>query len=297
VAPDPLGHPTNRATFIGGALTYNPPLRYQWQFEGGDIPGETNSTLSFTNVQLSDEGLYTLIASDSVGPVQSQAANLFALVTPAITLAPVTQTVPTGAVVSLSVAGTGNPLPFGWEWRRGSFSLGSNVVNSRTDFFTFTNGTLLGTQVYRVVLRSLSGQANVTFNITTVADSDGDGIPDVWEQDYFGTPNGAGATDDSDGDGMGNRSEYMAGTNPTNSASFLKVELNNAPGTPEISFGAEPGKTYSIEFSDDLATGSWAKLSDVLARTNSRVEVISDPGGNTNRFYRVVTPRSVGEGV
>src|SRR6185436_4365795 len=56
VPPDPQANPTNRVTFSATAVTYNPPLRYQWQFNGTDIAGATSSTLSFTNAQLSDEG-------------------------------------------------------------------------------------------------------------------------------------------------------------------------------------------------------------------------------------------------
>jgi hypothetical protein len=44
-------------------------------------------------------------------------------------------------------------------------------------------------------------------------DSDGDGLPDAWEQAYFGTL-ANDATADPDGDGMTLAQEYAAGTNP-----------------------------------------------------------------------------------
>lgn len=48
------------------------------------------------------------------------------------------------------------------------------------------------------------------------ADSDGDGMPDDWEQQYFGFGNlSQTATDDADGDGRNNVSEYQLGSNPT----------------------------------------------------------------------------------
>jgi hypothetical protein len=45
-------------------------------------------------------------------------------------------------------------------------------------------------------------------------DTDGDGLPDAWEQQYFGDLNQAGGGD-PDGDGATNAQEYAAGTDPT----------------------------------------------------------------------------------
>ncbi|MEO7297340.1 MAG: immunoglobulin domain-containing protein [Verrucomicrobiota bacterium] len=42
------------------------PMTYQWQFNGGDIPGQTNSMLTISNVPLSIAGAYRVVASNSV---------------------------------------------------------------------------------------------------------------------------------------------------------------------------------------------------------------------------------------
>ena len=81
------------------------------------------------------------------------------------------------------------------------------------------------------------------------------------------------------------------GTNPTNAASFLQLDISLPNSQPAVVFGAESNKTYTVQFNDDLSTSSWLKLADIFARTNSRVEMIPDPSATTNRFYRVVTPR------
>jgi hypothetical protein len=51
------------------------------------------------------------------------------------------------------------------------------------------------------------------------ADTDGDGLPDSWEMQYFGNL-AQGPNDDPDGDGFTNLQEYQAGTNPTDGNSF-----------------------------------------------------------------------------
>ena len=279
-------------TFAVGAVSFNPPLRYQWRFNGEDIAGATNSSLSFTNVQLAHAGSYSVAVVDSVGAVTSLPATLTALVTPQLTLVPPTQFAPTGAVITVNAAGTGQPSPFSWEWRRGSNALLTNTGPDRFNFLSFLNTNAVGsTQQYRVILRSISGQATAVFNVITQIDSDGDGIPDAWEQQFFGGANAANAALDDDGDGASNRAEYFAGTNPTNATSFLRLDLSLPNGQPTVLLGAESNKTYTVQFNDDLNASAWSKLADVFARTNSRVETIPDPTSGTNRFYRVVTPR------
>lgn len=93
------------------------------------------------------------------------------------------------------------------------------------------------------------------------------------------------------GDGMLNGQEFLAGTDPTNNASFLKLTLAVPGQQPSLSFGAVSNRTYTIQFTDALPAAPWQKLADVLARTTNRAEIIADPAWTTNRFYRAVTPR------
>src|SRR5262249_494508 len=52
-------------------------------------------------------------------------------------------------------------------------------------------------------------------SLLTRSDTDGDGLPNDWEQQYFGSTTAANPNDDSDGDGMTNYAEFVCGTNPT----------------------------------------------------------------------------------
>jgi hypothetical protein len=65
-------------------------------------------------------------------------------------------------------------------------------------------------------------------------DADEDGILDVWELQYFGYTYLYGGNDDADGDGFINRLEFMAGTNPTNAASYFPVLNVATNGTGSI---------------------------------------------------------------
>lgn len=75
------------------------------------------------------------------------------------------------------------------------------------------------TYVYRVRSTNATGDSasSNTAGATTQMsgpDADGDGLPDAWEQQYFGNLSQT-AGSDADGDGLSNLQEYNAGTNPT----------------------------------------------------------------------------------
>jgi hypothetical protein len=59
-----------------------------------------------------------------------------------------------------------------------------------------------------------------------------------------------------------------------------------------VEFIAAAGKSYSILYLDDLSSGDWLKLDDVLAQAETGVVEVHDPtsDGVGSRFYRIVTP-------
>ncbi len=59
-------------------------------------------------------------------------------------------------------------------------------------------------------------------DLTTSADIDGDGLPDWWELQHFGTT-AYGPSDDPDHDGFANWAEYLADTDPMDPNSFLGI--------------------------------------------------------------------------
>jgi len=52
------------------------PIFYQWQRQGTNLPGATNSALTFNNVQQTNAGSYTLVASNAFGVATSAPVSL-----------------------------------------------------------------------------------------------------------------------------------------------------------------------------------------------------------------------------
>ena len=300
-------NPTNFPTRIGSNVIFtaaalgNPPVTYQWRLNGTNAPGvvtstSSNTTLTITNVQTAQAGLYTALATDNVGTVPSTAALLTLLVDPAITQQPLGQGVVAGASVTLSVSVTNTAtLPVGYRWRRNGASIPNAffILNQTTAFYVVTN--VLSAANYSVVVTNAgrpAGFTSVNASVAILPDTDGDGIPDAWETLYGLLPGSAADRDlDADGDGMSNWAEYIAGTNPTNNLSYLKVDATVLGGGATVSFGAISNRTYTVQFTDAVGGGSWNNLADVLARSTNRVETISDPLFTTSRYYRITTPQ------
>jgi hypothetical protein len=112
-------------------------------------------------------------------------------------------------------------------------------------------------------------------------------VSDEWRQTFFPTSQGSGDLFDDDGDGFVNLFEYLAGTNPTNANSVLRLDqLGQVAGAPVFGLLSAPGKTYVLECRDQVSGAQWQAVA-----TNSgtgqtiQMNLANGPGGT--RFYRL----------
>ena len=118
-----------------------------------------------------------------------------------------------------------------------------------------------------------------------------DGLPDDFEAAYgLDINNALDAIADSDEDRLTNEDEYVAGTNPRDALSYLKVDRISVSGAVQLEFTAVSNKTYSVQSSGALESGLWSTMANVVAHTNTRPVVVEDTLSGSNRFYRLITP-------
>jgi hypothetical protein len=129
-----------------------------------------------------------------------------------------------------------------------------------------------------------NGQVRV---VSATDDQNANGLPDWWEESYFGGPTAADAAADEDGDGMTNAAEFLAGTDPLDPNSRLAVTaVQVGVGGFSMSFPTVAGRVYTVEYSDTLA--AWSVLASGIAGTGGMVE-FNDPTatGSSQRFYHL----------
>jgi GH15 family glucan-1,4-alpha-glucosidase len=116
----------------------------------------------------------------------------------------------------------------------------------------------------------------------------GDGIPDSWAIQYGFNPldpNVANA--DSDGDGLSNLQEFLAGTDPTNSASSLRItSIARAGNVNTITWESVSGKTYHLQSTDTL-TGTFTDVAGPDITASGPSTSTTDITAVVGRFYRV----------
>ncbi len=146
--------------------------------------------------------------------------------------------------------------------------------------FRFSDGTNASPFVYARV---------ISLNADAYPYNSGDGLPDIWMEQYWGNANPAagsnrGPNDDYDGDGLTNLEEFRLGTDPTQAASALRITAFNGQTLEWI---ARPYELYEIYRSTDFQTWTRAGNPWLPLTTPGMATGLTD-GSVGGQFLRVL---------
>ncbi|PYJ97692.1 MAG: hypothetical protein DME23_14170 [Verrucomicrobia bacterium] len=222
------------ATFTVAA-TGDPPLTYQWLFEGAPIAGATDASLTLTNVQAFDAGNYALLVSNPGGSVISSNAVLTVISPPVIFLQPQSVNVEPGETAFFLVGAAGsNPLSY--QWRK----YDTNLPGANASTLQLTNVQTSDAGPYTVVISNSLG--SVTSDVAWL----------------------------------------------TVGSASLTISITVSNNVASLGWNALAGRSYQLEYKNDLAANAWSNLPPMITATGSNVAVSDFIGNSQRRFYRVL---------
>ncbi len=279
--------PTSATICAGGSQTFtvNP---------GGGTPGYTylwSDRTTGLSITTNAAGTYSVTMTNSDGCTTTCSVTL------TVNPLPVAFNVTGGGAYCAGGSGVtvgldGSQSGINYQLQINAVDTGSPVAGTGAAL-SFGNQTGVGT--YTVVatdgttgcISSMTGSATVSFT---------DPFP-CWQLQYFGCTNcpQADAAADPDGDGQNNLAEFLAGTDPTNSASVLRIISVVPQGSDlTITWTTAGGHTNALQATvgNPGYNTNFADISDPIIITGSGDATTNymDLGGVTNapaRFYRV----------
>ncbi|MBL9169979.1 MAG: immunoglobulin domain-containing protein [Verrucomicrobiales bacterium] len=303
-----ITHPETRNVRPGTNVTFSVKatgsgnLSYQWFRDGQLIPGATDRFLSLQNVQLADVANYTVQVTDSIGSSLSNPARLNVLVRPSFVYQPSSQVALVGDTVQFEVEMAGLE-PFSYRWRKANAAgtSFSNITGATNRTYRLTNVQLTNAGLYSITVTNMAttstGTNSLSVRLIVMNDADKDGVGDEWEALYgFSSSNATDANRDDDGDGRTNREEFIAGTDPKNPSSVLRIDsIQTTTNRTSLSLVSRKDRGYTVQFREALNRGSWQTALHVPGRTNNDAAVtVFDPlPGSAVRFYRLIAPQEV----
>ena len=111
-------------------------------------------------------------------------------------------------------------------------------------------------------------------------------------QEIGGSPGYLGFATDTDGDGTPDSVEIAYGSDPNSAASIPSVPAATrslTTGDVTLTFASEDGRTFTVQYRDDLVAGTWQTLGTVTAGGPTASFTDTTASGIPRRFYRIAT--------
>lgn len=142
--------------------------------------------------------------------------------------------------------------------------------------------------------RDSAGQTQIVIYRNNWDDSDNDGLPDWWEEEYYGGPTNAAPDQVPDESGLSNLQKYVADLVPGDGSSifvFSEVALADPGienGVITIRWPTAAGRVYRVYVNDDL-TAPWPAVPAYTVVGDGQMAVYTHVGADSGPLYFKLT--------
>jgi len=173
-------HPQNRTVIAGSTGTFSviaggqKPLSYQWQLNGQNLAGATNTTLILTNVQPNAAGAYSVVVINAFASQTSNPGQLTVIPMQIVSAPFASLSIFRGGTLTMAVAAEASQ-PVAYQW---SFN-GADLDGATNNSLSLTNVQFPNSGTYAVSLSNVFGTASSTSQLSVVSIA-------AWGDDYTG---------------------------------------------------------------------------------------------------------------
>lgn len=165
--------PTNVSAAVGQAVAFtvsatgSPPLTYQWQLAGTNLPGATQSSFTIAAAQVANAGTYkVIVGSLNATNTASASATLTVSGNVAASILPTASALFSGLSQTFTASASGTP-PLTYQWYNGATA----IAGATTSSYTTPNNLAVGSYTISVAVSNASTHAQPTASLTIKAAS------------------------------------------------------------------------------------------------------------------------------
>jgi hypothetical protein len=170
------------------------------------------------------------------------------------------------------------------------FRVWNNNAGSNSERDVFFNSIMIASS--NMTSGTSTSDTVVITRAAGAGDSNGDGVPDSWYNQYGMNPGTPGlGSEDSDNDGMSNWEEYAYDTNPTNAASFnansIEFMTDGNIMDLRVESPTSTGRLYDVYWATSLLNSTWTPMNkDIAGNLDNSPVVLKITNDAAQRYYR-----------